>query len=167
MPAMPDHGAGEPPELAEFNEQDSKNAKGTLIAFDFGLKRIGVAVGETLLANARGLAVVAHSASGPDWPAIEKILHDWQPALLLVGYPCNMDGSPSEMSRLALQFAGELRKRSGIRVQAIDERLSSSEALDQLREERRDGLRKRRISRGLIDQEAARLILQQWMSEAS
>ena len=164
---MPDHGAGEPPELAEFNEQDSRNAKGTLIAFDFGLKRIGVAVGETVLANARGLAVVAHSASGPDWPAIEKILQDWQPALLLVGYPLNMDGSPGEMSRLALQFGGELRKRSGIPVQAIDERLSSSEALDQLREQRRGGLRKKRISRGLIDQEAARLILQQWLSEAN
>ncbi len=164
---MPDSDAGEPPELAEFNEQDSRNAKGTLIAFDFGRKRIGVAIGETLLANARGLTVVTHLATGPDWPAIKKILHDWQPALLLVGYPCNMDGSPSEMSRLSLQFASELRERSGIPVQAIDERLSSSEALDQLREERRSGLRKRRISRGLIDQEAARLILQQWLSEAS
>lgn len=163
---MPDPGTGEPQELAEFNKQDSNYAKGTLIAFDFGLKRIGIAVGETLLGNARGLSVVAHPASGPDWRAIEKILHDWRPVLLLVGYPCNMDGSPSEMSRLSLQFATELRERSGISVQVIDERLSSSEALDQLREERRGGLRKKRISRGLIDQEAARLILQQWLGEA-
>ena len=78
-----------------------------------------------------------------------------------------MDGSASEMSRLSLLFAAELRDRSGISVQAIDERLSSSAALDQLREERRSGLRKKRISRGLIDQEAARLILQQWLGAAS
>ena len=164
---MPEYGAGEPRELADFNKQASKNAKGTLIAFDFGLKRIGVAIGETLLGNARGLTVVAHSASGPDWLAIEKILRDWHPVMVLVGYPCNMDGSPSEMSRLSLLFAAELRERSGIPVQAIDERLSSSEALDRLREERRSGLRKKRISRNLIDQEAARLILQQWLGEAS
>ena len=161
---MPDYGTGEPRQLADFNKQGSKHAKGTLIAFDFGLKRIGVAVGETLLGNARGLTVVAHTASGPDWLAIEKILHDWHPVLLLVGYPCSMDGSPDEISRLSLRFASELRERSGIPVQAIDERLSSSEARDQLREDRRSGLRKRRISRGLIDQEAARLILQQWLS---
>ena len=164
---MPEFDAGEPQELADFNKNGSKNAKGTLIAFDFGQKRIGVAVGETLLGNARGLTVVAHSASGPDWLAIDKILRDWHPALLLVGYPCNMDGRPGEMSRLSLRFASELRERSGIPVQAIDERLSSSEALDRLREERRSGLRKKRISRGLIDQEAARLILQQWLGEAS
>ena len=164
---MPEYGAGEPRELADFNKQASKNTKGTLIAFDFGLKRIGVAIGETLLGNARGLTVVAHSASGPDWLAIEKILHDWHPVMMLVGYPSNMDGSPSEMSRLSLLFAAELRERSGIPVQAIDERLSSSEALDRLREERRSGLRKKRISRNLIDQEAARLILQQWLGEAS
>ena len=164
---MPDYGTGEPRELADFNKQGSKNAKGTLIAFDFGLKRIGVAVGETLLGNARGLTVVAHTASGPDWPAIKKILHDWHPVLLLVGYPCSMDGSPGEISRLSLRFASELRERSGIPVQAIDERLTSSEARDQLREDRRSGLRKRRISRGLIDQEAARLILQQWLGAAN
>ena len=164
---MPDYGTGEPRELADFNKQSSQQVKGTLIAFDFGLKRIGVAIGETLLGNARGLAVVAHSASGPDWPTIDKILRDWHPVLLLVGYPCNMDGSASEMSRLSLLFAAELRDRSGISVQAIDERLSSSAALDQLREERRSGLRKKRISRGLIDQEAARLILQQWLGAAS
>ena len=164
---MPETPPGGQDGTAVSTRINAKDLQGTLLAFDFGLKRIGVAVAETILGNARGLGVVNHSESGPDWSEIDDLLKDWQPVLLLVGYPCNMDGSPSEMSDRALEFAAELKKRSRIPVEPVDERLSSSEAMDQLRQQRRDGLRKRRINKELIDQEAARLLLQQWLTESA
>lgn len=137
---------------------------GTVLAFDFGFARIGVAVGESLLGQARGLTVVGHREDGPDWRRIEELTREWSPALILVGRPLSMDGGDNEMTTAARQFADELAERCGRRVELIDERLSSVEAASNLREERRSGLRKKRVAKGQVDQEAARLLIEQWFS---
>lgn len=134
----------------------SGNAR-TVLAFDFGLRTIGVAVGNDLLGTATALRPVAARDGVPDWKQIERLIAEWQPGLLLVGLPLNMDGSESEMSRRAARFARRLNGRFNIRCELMDERLSSFEA----REELACAERGRRES---IDSLAARLILQSWFA---
>lgn len=136
--------------------------RGTVLAFDFGFARIGVAVGESILGQARGLTVVDHRSESPDWEKIDALIAEWNPAQILVGRPTHMDGSENTMTTAASKFADALSSRSGRQVELIDERLSSVEAADHLREQRRSGVRSRRIRKGQIDQEAARILIEQW-----
>lgn len=131
----------------------------TLLAFDFGVKRIGVAVGELRLGQARCLQTIAAESNDVRFSAIEKFIAEWQPARLLVGQPLNEDGTPHAMTARCERFANQLRGRFSLPVEAVDERFSSVIAEDELRER---GVSWRE-SKSQVDAEAARIILQSWM----
>lgn len=131
----------------------------TLMAFDFGMKRIGVAVGELRLGQARAVQTIAAEANATRFAAIEKLIAEWQPTRLLVGQPLNEDGTPHEMTARCERFANQLRGRFALPVEPVDERFSSVVAEDELRMRGIDW----RKSKTLVDAEAARIILQSWM----
>jgi putative Holliday junction resolvase len=137
-----------------------------VIGFDFGERRIGVAAGSALAAGARPLGVVPARAGLPDWTAIGRYLRDWQPRLLVVGVPYNMDGTPGRLTAAALGFAAELATRFALEVVTVDERLSSREAEDILRRQRASGARPRRVRAGDVDAVAATVLLDQWLRAA-
>ncbi|NIV37284.1 MAG: Holliday junction resolvase RuvX, partial [Anaerolineae bacterium] len=110
----------------------------TILAFDYGTQRIGVAVGQTVTATARGLTTLQNKNHNlPDWQAIAALLAEWQPALCVVGLPLQMDGGEQEMTRFARRFANQLHGRFGLPVDTMDERLSSYEAEQILAEKHR------------------------------
>jgi putative Holliday junction resolvase len=135
-----------------------------LLAFDYGTRRIGVAVGQTMTGTASPAGVVVAGAT-PDWSALERCVREWSPARLLVGLPYNMDGSETVLTGTCRAFAGELARRFGLPVEFVDERLTSVTAQADLREVRRSGARARRVTREDIDANAARLILETWLRE--
>jgi putative Holliday junction resolvase len=134
-----------------------------VVAFDFGRRRIGVAVGQTLTGTANPAGVLPAGDTGPDWPAIERCLRDWGPSRLVVGVPYNMDGTDTLLTDVCRAFGAELAQRHGLPVEFVDERLTSVAATDELREARRSGTRARRVRREDIDANAARLILETWL----
>jgi len=133
----------------------------TIVAFDFGLRRIGVAVGQDVTASANPIAAVRNSEAGPDWKAISNILSEWQPSRLIVGMPLHENGSPSEMGVPINAFIAELA-RYDLPVEQVDERYSSLEAGEMLKSERAAGLRGR-INKEEIDSMAAALIAKRWL----
>lgn len=133
-----------------------------ILAFDYGAKRIGVAVGQTTTGTASPAGVIP-VAQGPDWAAIERGMREWTPARLLVGLPYNMDGSETVLTAACRAFGSELERRFGLPVEFVDERLTSAAATSDLREARRSGARTRRVRREDIDANAARLILETWL----
>jgi len=135
-----------------------------VLAFDFGLKRIGVASGDTLTSRAAPRPAVAASASGPDWKALEREINGLQPNLLVVGAPYNADGSAGALTAAARRFAAELERRFGLPVKQVDERWSSLEANAALRSQRASGERRRRVRREDIDSAAAAVILERWLA---
>jgi putative Holliday junction resolvase len=135
----------------------------TVIAFDFGLRRIGVAVGQQITRSASALGVVGNSTAGPDWQAIERIIADWQPARLIVGLPSHPDGTPSKLTDRVTQFMQDLR-RYGRPVESTDENYSSREASQLLAAQRAQGLR-RRVQKENIDSTAAVLIAERWLGK--
>jgi putative Holliday junction resolvase len=137
------------------------------MAFDFGRKRIGVACGDTLSRTASPLTGIANTAAGPRWDTVDSLMRDWQPALLVVGLPYNVDGSESGMSDTVRGFAGELSQRYALPVRLIDERYSSLEAEARLKSERESGLRRRRVAKLDIDAAAACVILERWLIEST
>ena len=131
---------------------------GTVLAFDFGEKRIGVATGETLLGSAHPLTVIRAESNDDRFAAIGKLIAEWQPVQLVVGLPTHADGTPHETTRLAQKFAERLQRRYHLPVAFADERLTSVDAAARLRETGRDS----RSARPLLDAVAAQLILQTW-----
>jgi putative Holliday junction resolvase len=136
----------------------------TILAFDFGLKRIGLAAGDTLTRTAGPRPAASVSASGPDWEAIEREVRALQPHLFVVGAPYNADGSPGALASAASGFAAELERRFGLPVKRVDERWSSLQANERLKSQRASGERRRRIRRDDIDSAAAAVILERWLS---
>lgn len=130
------------------------------MAFDFGLRQIGVAIGNCLLGTTQPLRVLKAKEGAPDWRAVEDLVNEWRPDLLLVGDPLNMDGSASELCQRARKFSRRLHGRLGLPVEMIDERLSSFEAKHNSREQGHRGNFKEQP----IDSYAAELILQTWLS---
>jgi len=135
----------------------------TVLSFDYGLRRIGVAVGNTLTGTAEALATIDAHDGEPDWRSIGRCVADWRPAAIVVGVPYNMAGDNASITMAALQFADRLGEQYGIEVHRVDERLSSREAENELRERRRSGTKARRVRRGEVDREAARILLLQWL----
>ena len=125
----------------------------TLIGFDYGEARIGVAVGQTLTGTATPLETVAVSRGKPDWARIDALIAAWQPHALVVGDPLHMDGSTQPMTEAATAFAAALARRYRLPVHRADERLSSWEAKGRLRDTRN------------LDPIAAQAILETWLSE--
>lgn len=131
---------------------------GTVLAFDFGEKRIGVATGETMLGTAHPLTTIHAESNDERFAAIAKLIAEWQPEQLVVGLPCHIDGTPHEMTRLATRFAERLKRRTKLPVSFADERLTSVDAETRLRETGRNA----KSAKPLLDAVAAQLILQTW-----
>ncbi len=134
-----------------------------VLAFDFGLRRIGVACGDSVSRSASALKTVPANLNGPRWDLIASMLQVWQPDMAVVGLPYNVDGSDSDMTGAARTFAAELARRFGVEVAMVDERYSSLEA--RLQAARESGLRSRRVAKSDVDAAAACVILERWFSE--
>ncbi len=136
----------------------------TVLAFDFGLKRIGIASGDTLTRTAAPRPAIAVKNGHPDWDAIGRSVKALQPGRFVVGAPYNVDGSPGVLAPAVRRFAAELESRFGLPVNMVDERWSSLEATAALKAQRASGERRRRVSREDIDSAAAAVILERWLS---
>ncbi len=136
-------------------------ARRTVVCFDYGLKQIGVALLQTPTTIVSPLPIIRANDGKPDWAAVESLLQEWQPQLLLVGEPLNMDGSSSSMSERARRFARQLEGRFNLAVELVDERLSSQEAKSQMAEL---GGKQRNYRKQPIDSIAAQLIMQTWQA---
>lgn len=127
----------------------------TVLAFDYGEKRIGVAVGQTITGAARALATVRVLGKSPDWDALKKLIDQWEPDTLVVGLPLNMDGSAQSMTAKANRFARRLEGRFMLPVQTCDERLSTREAWERMLAAPSD--------KPGIDAFAAEVVLEGWL----
>ena len=134
----------------------------TILAFDFGLRRIGVAVGQSVTGSASPLAVVANRDTGVDQDAIAALIREWRPTQLVVGMPAHADGSGSDMRQPILEFVDAL-KRYGLPVATVDERYTSIEAEQTLKQARASGTRGR-ISKEDIDSAAAVFIAERYLA---
>ncbi len=123
----------------------------TVLAFDFGLKRIGVAVGNSLLRQAQPLTIICAATNEAKFAAIETMMKEWQPARCIVGLPRHPDGAEHEMTVRCRRFANQLHGRFGVATVLVDERYSSA-VIPQQRGE-------------LIDAQAAAIILQQYFDD--
>lgn len=126
---------------------------GTLLAFDFGLKRIGVAVGNTITRQAQALDIITAATNDGKFIEIAKLIASWQPAVCVVGLPTHPDGADNEMTQRCRRFVNQLQGRFGVATVLVDERYSSA-VLSAKRGER-------------IDDQAAALILQQYFDQTS
>lgn len=136
-----------------------------VLAFDYGLRRIGVACGDTVSRSASALETVPAGSKGPRWELITAMMRDWQPDMAVVGLPYNVDGSDNDMTAAARGFAAELARRYALEVVMVDERYSSLEAGARLQTARESGLRRRRVAKSDVDAAAACVILERWFSE--
>jgi len=135
--------------------------RGTLLAFDFGHRRIGVAVGQTLTGSANALTVIAVAAK-PDWQTISGLIDEWKPVALVVGLPLAEDGGETDISTDARRFGRQLEGRYGIPVWFEDERLTSFSAEQRFVSARaRGGMRRKEAA--LKDALAAQIILENWL----
>ncbi len=132
-------------------------AAATLLAFDFGTRNIGVAVGQTVTGTASPVGSVAVRRGAPDWDAIEALLRRWRPDALIVGLPLNMDGTEQWTTALSRRFARRLEGRFSLPVHLVDERLSTREARERL------GATGRRDAED--DPVAAQVILEGWLAD--
>jgi putative holliday junction resolvase len=137
------------------------------LGIDYGERRIGVAAGHTLTVTAQPLGIVPAHGGVPEWPVLAGFVRDWQPALLVVGIPYNMDGTEGALAERVREFCRELESRFGLEVVQVDERLSSREAEDRLRAQRASGARTRRVRHGDVDPVAACVLLEQWLREGA
>jgi putative Holliday junction resolvase len=133
----------------------------TALGFDFGMKNIGIAIGQELTGTANPLTAIKARDGIPNWDTIGQLLKEWQPDILIVGLPLNMDGTEQEMTAAAKRFGNRLHGRFNLPVEWQDERLSTYEALDQM------GIRSKMDSRQRsdVDQLSAQLILQSWLNQ--
>jgi putative holliday junction resolvase len=154
MPAKPN-----PAPEASFHARNFRS--GTVLAFDFGERRIGVAVGELQLGVAHPLETIDAEANDVRFARIEALVNEWQPVLLLVGLPLALDGSEHGLTALARRFAQRLQGRYGIETRFVDERLTSVEAEQQARDMGLDV----RKARSKIDRLAAKLILESYFNQ--
>jgi putative Holliday junction resolvase len=132
----------------------------TVLAFDFGTRRIGVAVGNTLIRQAQPLVTIEADSSETAMAALAGLVDAWRPTRLVVGVPTHADGTPHAMTAQARRFARELGERFGLPVALVDERWTTEAAQREL-----DAQRRGRSGRAQRDQVAAQLILQAWFDE--
>ena len=135
------------------------------LGFDFGEKRIGIAVGHRLTGTASPLQTITPVNDKPDWQSIGKLVEEWQPECCVVGLPLNMDGSETSTTSRARRFARQLESRFAVAVHMADERLTSAIAAQHIREGRQKGTRGK-TRKGDDDKIAAALILEQWLESS-
>ncbi|WP_299597553.1 Holliday junction resolvase RuvX [uncultured Microbulbifer sp.] len=133
----------------------------TALAFDFGTRSIGLAYGQSLTGSARELEPLPAKDGKPDWDRVQRIVKEWQPQVLLVGLPLNMDGSESEFGARARKFGQRLHGRLGLPVEYADERLSTRAAKDEARERGHRG----DYANQPVDSIAARIFLEDWLRQ--
>jgi putative holliday junction resolvase len=133
----------------------------TFLGFDFGLKNIGVAVGQSVTKTATPLTIINGSNDKVLWQQIAKLIKIWHPNALVVGVPLNMDGTAQEMTKVARQFAQQLQVFSGLVVHEMDERLTTKSAREEVYMQ--GGYKA--LQKEAIDSIAAQLILESWMHE--
>lgn len=152
MPDTPDSRAG---------VHDGGAAR-TVLAFDFGLRRIGVAVGQAVTRSATALTTLRAVGGEPEARALERLIAEWQPDRLLLGMPIAHDEN-SVLEAPLKRFRRRL-EACGIPVELVDEQFSSAEAHSRLAGARRSGTRRRRVRKGDIDSLSARIIAEQWLA---
>ncbi len=135
----------------------------TVLAFDYGTKNIGAAVGQSLTSSAQPAGIFKAKDGIPHWPDLVKLVNEWQVKEIVVGLPINMDGTESEMSIRAKKFGNRMHGRTGVKVSFIDERLSTREAKAIAEEQGHRG----NYRQAPIDEIAACLILEQWWQQQS
>lgn len=133
----------------------------TVLGFDFGAKRIGVATGQVLTGNANPLTTLTNVNNKPDWESIEKLIDEWKPQALVVGLPYLLDGQETEMTIRADKFSRRLHGRFGLPVFTISETLSSFEAEEILKKNKKID----KQNKHEIDKLAAALITETWLQE--
>ena len=136
---------------------------GTVLAFDFGERRIGIAVGEHLISSANPLTTIDSESNEVRFAAITELIHEWQPKLLVVGLPLSLDGSDNDVTQLCKKFARRLNGRFNLPVILVDERYSSAEASQLLNQ---TGI-KGRAQKAMLDQVAAQTILRSYFDSVS
>ena len=136
------------------------SAQQTLLSFDYGRRRIGIAVGQAVTGSASPLAVASNGKNGPDWRLIGRCIDEWRPDRLLVGLPLLADGTRGDVADEAQHFAAELG-RFAIPVECVDERYTSREATERLKRQRAAG--RRRVRKEHVDAAAAVLIAERWL----
>jgi len=130
----------------------------TLLGFDYGRERIGVAVGQQLTCSATALTTIKARDGKPDWPAITRLLEEWKPDALVVGIPYHMDGAEQDMTRAAQRFSRQLEGRYNLPVHCAEERLTSY-VVESAHRNRTGGV--------AIDPLSAQIILQDWLQQGS
>lgn len=138
-------------------------AYGTILAFDFGEKRIGVAVGDTLVGIAHPLQTISAEGNDRRFAAIATLISEWRPTQLVVGLPTHLDGTEHALTQLCKKFARRLEGRFNLPVALVDERLSSAEASQSLKQAGIGGRRQK----PMLDQVAAQHILQSFLDGQS
>lgn len=131
------------------------------MSFDYGTRNIGVAIGNVLIGSCQALNSLSAKDGIPDWQQVEALLNEWQPDLLVIGLPLNMDGSQSEMSLRANKFANRLHGMFGFAICTIDERLSSAEAKNRAQKQGHKG----HYGKNPIDGLAAQIIFEDWYEQ--
>ena len=134
----------------------------TALAFDFGTKSIGCAVGQSITGTAQVLPAFKAQDGIPNWDAIEKCLKEWKPDVVVVGLPLNMDGTEQDLTLRVRKFANRLQGRFGVNVQLQDERLTTTEARSEIFD--RGGFRA--LKKSKVDGISACLILESWFEVA-
>lgn len=138
-----------------------KKTINTVLGFDFGTKRIGIAIGQTLTGSASPLDTLTNVNNKPDWDTIGSLINEWKPDALVVGLPYMLDGKETEMTIRADKFSRRLHGRFGLPVYTISETLSSFEAEEQLKSRKKIG----KQNKHEIDKLAAALITETWLQQ--
>lgn len=133
-----------------------------LLGFDYGRKRIGIAIGNSHTKLARGLTTLNNPSSGPNWHELDKLIETWQPDTLVVGLPLNMDQTENNLTKTAKSFGDQLNERYNLPVNMVDERLSTVAAKQELASA---GYKLNQKNRAAVDQQAARIILQTYLED--
>ena len=133
----------------------------TILCFDYGTKSIGIAVGSELTGSATLLPALKARDGIPEWEQIARLIKDWQPQLLLVGLPLNMDGTEQDFTVRTRKFANRLHGRFGLEVALHDERLSTADARSRLFAE--GGYRN--LSKDKVDSLSAQIIFEGWYEQ--
>jgi putative Holliday junction resolvase len=133
----------------------------SLLAVDFGTRKLGIAAGQTLTRTAMGIALLPVKANEPDWAEFDRLVAKWKPDAFVVGLPLNMDGTESSMSARARRFMEQLGARYSKPCHAVDERLSTREARD-INRQNAELLGKKINDRARVDAMAAQLLLESW-----
>ena len=133
----------------------------TVLGFDYGTRRIGIATGQTITSSATPLITLDNINHKPDWTAIGHLIEQWKPDALIVGLPTYLDGSHSEMTEKALKFSRQLQGRYNLPVHTINESLSSFEAEQELQQYKKIG----QHNKPEIDKMAAAIIVQSWLEQ--